>query len=182
MKTEIRNRYSDELKTREWQQFREEVIEDRRDKQECAHPDCDRCGMETDQWETLQVHHKFYKRNARAWEYRPNDMLLLCPKCHRDLHDWAREAENIIIAQPPWIADELITTIREWAAEQNEGKRLIATARMRNAARGIFHRDFAFKVKTRHIGEILRDRVQELYDDAIGEAEAIAEYYRKKGK
>lgn len=181
MSTKIRNRYSEELKTTEWQQFREEVIDDRRDKIECSHAECDRCGINTDKWETLHVHHKFYKRNARAWEYHIEDMMLLCPKCHHDLHDWAREAENIIVAQPPWIAEELITTLREWAAESSEGKRLVATARMRNAARNIFNRSFQFEAKEKRIGEILRDSVHELYEDAAGESEAIAKYYKRKG-
>ena len=69
--------YVELLKSPKWQKKRLQIM--RRDKWRCV-----QCGWDEDQ---LHVHHKYYLKDKKPWEY-PNDALItLCEGCHR----WKKE-------------------------------------------------------------------------------------------
>lgn len=68
-------RYSDQLNRPEWKAFRQFIFAVR-------NKECELCGAKT----YLQIHHLRYVENRRAWEYLPEDMMVLCDKCHKKVH------------------------------------------------------------------------------------------------
>lgn len=68
-------RYEKQLKDDKWKAFRWFVMRVRGEK-------CEICGCETN----LQIHHLHYKKNAKAWEYTCNDVIVVCRECHKRLH------------------------------------------------------------------------------------------------
>ena len=36
---------------------------------------------------SLEVHHKFYYDNKLPWEYLLDDLITVCEKCHREIHN-----------------------------------------------------------------------------------------------
>jgi len=44
---------------------------------------CAICGSDVN----LQVHHKKYKKGLMAWEYSDSDLITLCGKCHKKIHN-----------------------------------------------------------------------------------------------
>lgn len=46
-----------------------------------------------DEFPDLNVHHKYYIRGCKAWEYDNEALITLCHKCHRDVH----ETEDIYV-------------------------------------------------------------------------------------
>lgn len=68
--------YHEQLKTKEWEQRRKEIIE-------LAGNKCNRCSGT----EILQVHHKKYRKGKLAWEYPDEDLECLCRKCHKKHHE-----------------------------------------------------------------------------------------------
>ena len=60
------------LKTEEWQRTRLDAIEN-------ARGQCERCGS----GDGIQVHHKTYERRG---EELPEDLIVLCDKCHEKEH------------------------------------------------------------------------------------------------
>ena len=68
--------YQEKLKDPRWQRKRLEILcRDKHTCQECKGPYTD-----------LQVHHKYYKRNAEPWQYKNDALVTLCDNCHRQLH------------------------------------------------------------------------------------------------
>lgn len=72
--------YEDQLKDPRWGKKRSRII--KRDKFKCT---------ECSSLDELNVHHKYYVRGKRAWEYPNNALITLCQKCHGKWHE-----ENII--------------------------------------------------------------------------------------
>lgn len=70
-----RNPYSEQLDTPQWKAFREFIFVVRGHK-------CEVCGKPT----KLQIHHLHYVANRFAWEYLPNDVIVVCNDCHRNIH------------------------------------------------------------------------------------------------
>lgn len=68
--------YKEQLKDKKWKAFRDFVFEVRGKK-------CEVCGSEKE----LQVHHTEYHKNAKAWEYTCNDVMVVCRECHKKIHD-----------------------------------------------------------------------------------------------
>ena len=70
-----RSPYNDQLNTPQWKAFREFifVVRGRR---------CEACGKPT----CLHIHHVAYINNRYAWEYLPNEVMVLCADCHRYIH------------------------------------------------------------------------------------------------
>ena len=64
--------YQTFLKTDEWQRKRLDAIEN-------ARGQCERCGSK----DGIQVHHKTYERRG---EELPEDLIVLCEKCHKNEH------------------------------------------------------------------------------------------------
>ena len=69
-------RYSDQLDRPEWKAFRQFifVVRGRR---------CEVCGKDNIE---LHIHHIKYIQGRKAWEYIPDDMMVLCRGCHRLAH------------------------------------------------------------------------------------------------
>lgn len=67
--------YNEQLKSKEWEAYRNFVLVVKGNK-------CDICGKET----CLQVHHKEYRPNAKAWEYLLSEVVVLCRECHKNIH------------------------------------------------------------------------------------------------
>lgn len=68
-------RYKKQLQSKGWKEKREEVFEERG-------KICERCGN-TD---NLQIHHKEYINNRKAWEYDNFYLEVLCRSCHSKHH------------------------------------------------------------------------------------------------
>lgn len=60
-----------------WQQKRLEVMQ-------AAEFACQSCGTNEI---TLNVHHKFYRKGAKPWEYENSELMCLCKPCHEKTHD-----------------------------------------------------------------------------------------------
>lgn len=68
--------YSEQLKSPKWQKKRLEILN--RDEFKC-----NSCLNDSKQ---LHVHHKFYKKDLLAWEYKDNVYTTLCEECHNKIH------------------------------------------------------------------------------------------------
>ena len=67
--------YSEQLKNPLWQKKRLEIF----------NRDNFTCQICLDTEETLQVHHKFYDKGKKAWEYGNDRLTTLCETCHKEL-------------------------------------------------------------------------------------------------
>lgn len=75
-KTYVTNeKYIEQLKRPEWKSFRQFILTVRGNR-------CESCGKTG----LLHIHHVKYKKNRKAWEYLPSDMLVLCSDCHSSIH------------------------------------------------------------------------------------------------
>lgn len=70
-----KNPYYEQLNMAQWKAFREFIFAVRGTK-------CEVCGKPSN----LQVHHREYINNRFAWEYLPNEVIVLCCDCHRYIH------------------------------------------------------------------------------------------------
>lgn len=68
--------YNNQLKSKEWKDFRKEVFKIKGKK-------CEICGSTNH----LNIHHPFYTKGKLAWEYNPSDMMVLCHDCHKKIHN-----------------------------------------------------------------------------------------------
>ena len=76
--------FSDQYKRPEWQKKRLEALQK-------AEFTCERCGDGESQ---LQVHHKVYIKGRMIWEYRSDELEVLCNSCHEMAHD-----EKVVLNQ-----------------------------------------------------------------------------------
>jgi len=67
--------YKDQLRKPEWQKKRLEIMQ----------RDNFTCQICLDTQETLQVHHKSYDNDKKAWEYGNDRLITLCETCHNEL-------------------------------------------------------------------------------------------------
>lgn len=74
------------LKDPRWQEMRLKIME--RDGFSCFH-----C---YDNKKTLNVHHLIYIKDAKPWEYNPDDLITLCEECHDKLTKSINEVTTII--------------------------------------------------------------------------------------
>lgn len=75
------SRYNQELRDPKWKAKRTEIVN--RDKKKCT-----KCKSVKE----LNVHHTYYTKGAKAWEYPNESLVTLCRSCHEKLH----KAESII--------------------------------------------------------------------------------------
>ncbi len=78
--------YSELLRDPRWQKRRMELLE-------AANWTCQECGSKTT---TLNVHHGFYKRNKKPWEYTAKTMHVLCEECHPQTQAFMEDVHEII--------------------------------------------------------------------------------------
>lgn len=74
-----RSPYLAQLTTHQWQAYREFIFAVRGRK-------CESCGKPSN----LHIHHREYYKNRHAWEYLPNEVMVLCGDCHRHIHNIKR--------------------------------------------------------------------------------------------
>ena len=74
--------YAEQLKSPYWRQYRRVLLE------YYGHQ-CQECGLGDDYPQIpLQVHHKRYIRGLKPWQYtNPEDVTVLCLRCHRRAHN-----------------------------------------------------------------------------------------------
>lgn len=70
-----RHPYYEQLNMDRWKAFREFIFAVRGKK-------CEVCGKPN----KLNIHHREYIKNRFAWEYLPNEVMVLCCDCHRYIH------------------------------------------------------------------------------------------------
>jgi hypothetical protein len=68
--------YSELLRDPRWQRKRLEILQR-------SDFSCEECEA-TDQ--TLNVHHKLYRKGAQPWEYEAHELQALCEECHEAYH------------------------------------------------------------------------------------------------
>jgi len=68
--------YSEKLKDPRWQRKRLEVLE-------TTDFHCESC---SDHESTLHVHHKLYLKGKEPWEYNRKQLVVLCDRCHENIH------------------------------------------------------------------------------------------------
>jgi hypothetical protein len=73
--------YKEQLKSPKWQKKRLEVLSLRGFK-------CENCANEEKQ---LHVHHRFYLKGRKAWEYDNDVLQVLCETCHENEHKPKKE-------------------------------------------------------------------------------------------
>jgi len=78
--------FTEQYKHPEWQKKRLEIL-NRDDFQ------CQSC-MDTET--TLNVHHKYYTKDKKLWEYDDDCFTTLCENCHSDIHNYIKESKSII--------------------------------------------------------------------------------------
>lgn len=84
----MKTSYSDQLKSPKWQKKRLEILQLHDFK-------CDECNDKETQ---LHVHHRFYIKGRKAWEYDNDVFQVLCEKCHSKVHE---KKESQIIEKIP---------------------------------------------------------------------------------
>jgi hypothetical protein len=68
-----------------WQKYRDPRWQEKRLRiMDRSGFECERCGSKDD---TLNVHHKFYKKGASPWEYEDHELQCLCERCHEAQHE-----------------------------------------------------------------------------------------------
>ena len=65
----------EQYKRPEWQRRRTEILT--RDDWTCQD-----CGSKEEQ---LHVHHRFYEKGRKVWEYEDDELVTLCKYCHREI-------------------------------------------------------------------------------------------------
>lgn len=69
--------YYDYFKHPEWQKKRLKIME-------LANFECESCGAKDI---TLHVHHKYYEKGRKPWEYPDESLHCLCEDCHKEIQD-----------------------------------------------------------------------------------------------
>ena len=75
--------YKEQIKSPKWQKKRLEVLELRGFK-------CEECKCEDKQ---LHVHHRFYIKGRKYWEYDNDVLQVLCEDCHQKEHEKPEEID-----------------------------------------------------------------------------------------
>lgn len=78
--------YAELLRHPEWQKKRLRVMER-------AEFRCAECG---DNEATLNVHHSYYTKGAKPWEYPDESLKCLCEACHERRHAMLNEAKQLL--------------------------------------------------------------------------------------
>ena len=85
--------YYQKLKSPQWQRVRLRIME--RDNFTCWI-----CG---DKNNTLNIHHKTYRKGAEPWEYDDENFVTLCESCHHKSHERIEAVKNNMMNQSYFI-------------------------------------------------------------------------------
>jgi len=116
------------LRDPRWQRKRLEVMER-------ANFRCEYC---SDAEATLNVHHGYYERGLKPWEYEDATLWCLCEDCHKQAQDILRDVHYQIAKMLPGYLDNLMAPIvreEEGLARNGLGEETRATQRWRLARR-----------------------------------------------
>jgi hypothetical protein len=61
-----------------------------------------------DETETLNVHHKLYRKDANPWDYELEELICLCEKCHQYIHQQKKRLDSALSNQQTWVLDYLV--------------------------------------------------------------------------
>lgn len=81
--------YYELLKDARWQKKRLKIME-------AADFECERCHANSSQGITLNVHHSYYLKNTKPWEYPDRSLFCLCESCHKIIQE-IQEVTKMII-------------------------------------------------------------------------------------
>lgn len=84
--------YTDHYKDSRWQQKRLEIME--RDKWTCRS-----CGAKGE-GVTLNVHHAYYEKGKKPWEYDNYMLVTWCEDCHEERHRWDKTIRKAMARLP----------------------------------------------------------------------------------
>lgn len=74
--TDMAKTYAEKLRDPRWQRRRLEILNR-------SNFTCEACGADD---QTLNVHHRLYRKGADPWDYADNELQALCEECHEALH------------------------------------------------------------------------------------------------
>jgi hypothetical protein len=99
--------YGDQLRTPEWYYVKTIILD--RDNYRCT-----QCRTDTRE---LQVHHTYYTKGKKAWEYPYASLVTLCDRCHAVAHGKGKPLDPLDIA-----LDKLVVVagygVRSWCQNQ----------------------------------------------------------------
>lgn len=86
--------FNDQYKHPKWQKKRLDKMNSVIDFYETEIPCCEWCHDNESQ---LHVHHIKYFNGRNIWEYKNDELLLLCDRCHKDIHQLMDDINGYII-------------------------------------------------------------------------------------
>lgn len=102
--------YSAKLRDPRWAEYRERVFY-------AYGQQCESCGESKPITSKNHIHHKRYHRGYEPWDYDLDDVCVLCPECHEEIHNAESSWRDLIRKSPSWLAfyfqrlaDELLNT------------------------------------------------------------------------
>jgi len=111
-----------------WQRLRLKVMEE-------AGFQCEECQDET---ETLNVHHKLYRKDANPWDYELEELICLCHKCHKYIHQQKKRLNAALANQSTWGLDYLVAYAEALECGGPYGRIHIASSRMAEAVADVY--------------------------------------------
>ena len=103
-----------------WQRLRLEVMQE-------AGFQCQECCSET---ETLNVHHRLYRKEANPWEYDLDELVCLCQDCHRYIHELKKRIDLALSRQGAEMLEYLVGYVESSACDGPDGEMEISSISM----------------------------------------------------
>lgn len=107
--------YYELLRHPNWQKKRLEVMD-------AAKFQCVNCGSRDI---TLNIHHTYYERGKKPWEYPTNSLRCLCEDCHKTEHATRDAVKKIIGGMEPYDIDRMLGFAAAYAARHDDQDRPI---------------------------------------------------------
>jgi hypothetical protein len=85
--------YTEQYKHPKWQKRRLNKMDSVMKFYDKDTPCCEWCYNDEEQ---LHIHHKEYVKNRDIWDYKDDELLVLCESCHKDIHAMNNEIKSLI--------------------------------------------------------------------------------------
>lgn len=84
---------------------------------------CEQCNADDKE---LHVHHVFYRKGAKIWEYGDDELRVLCSSCHEEEHA-AKDRLNLLLCAIPYqsAADLIEGFVEDFAIEEKSVGRFV---------------------------------------------------------
>lgn len=82
----------------QWQKKRLEVMES-------AGFSCEKCGNTE---KMLNVHHRFYRRGRKMYEYERSELVCLCEDCHKTTHEYQDQMRELLEQLDPSQIEQVV--------------------------------------------------------------------------